>query len=394
MPHCAFAAAAGQEMSTRNLVATVAALSIGVAAWLAWFGVRAPVMAATAAAAPRSAAAALIEVAPVEPAALPLADALPARVAYDEDATARVGVSFAGRIVALRAAPGDVVARGQVLAVVDSPDYGAALADLDKARADAENKRRVLERAQALAPGAALSSREVDAAAADAGAARAEAERAAQRVRNMNPSGRALGGQLLALTAPIGGVVTERNANPGLEVAPGLAAPLFVVSDARRRWLWIDVPESLLGRVHPQMDVEVASDAYPGALFHARVVEAGTLIDPNTRRASARAELVGAGARLLPEMFVRAALREPGRGAQALKVPNTAIVFHGRNAYVYAADGRGAYRCREVTIGVHGSDFSYVTAGLRPGERVVTAGALLLDAASDGGVAAAPGGTS
>ena len=72
---------------------------------------------------------------------VPLGDALSARVAYDEDATARVGVSISGRVVAIQAAPGDIVKAGQVLAEIDSPDFGTAQADLNKAQADAERKR-------------------------------------------------------------------------------------------------------------------------------------------------------------------------------------------------------------------------------------------------------------
>ena len=71
---------------------------------------------------------------------IPIAEQLSARVAYDEEVTARIGVSFTGRITELKAAPGDAVKIGQVLAVIDSPDFGTAFADLNKARADEKRK--------------------------------------------------------------------------------------------------------------------------------------------------------------------------------------------------------------------------------------------------------------
>src|ERR1035437_3695291 len=56
----------------------------------------------------------------IQPSPMPLTDALSARLAYDEDVTARIGVGFSGRIVALKAASGNSVKAGQVLAEIDS----------------------------------------------------------------------------------------------------------------------------------------------------------------------------------------------------------------------------------------------------------------------------------
>ncbi|MEI7432373.1 MAG: efflux RND transporter periplasmic adaptor subunit, partial [Betaproteobacteria bacterium] len=54
----------------------------------------------------------------IQPSPMPLTDALSARLGYDEDATARIGVGFSGRIVALKSAAGDSVKAGQVLAEI------------------------------------------------------------------------------------------------------------------------------------------------------------------------------------------------------------------------------------------------------------------------------------
>ena len=88
----------------------------------------------------------MIQAQVIESTPVPIADPMNARVAYDEDLTARVSVSFSGRITALRAATGDSVGVGQVLAEIDSPDFGTATADLNKARADEERKRRAPRR--------------------------------------------------------------------------------------------------------------------------------------------------------------------------------------------------------------------------------------------------------
>ena len=309
---------------------------------------------------------------------VPLADSLSARVAYDDDRTARIAVSYAGRVVALKASPGDAVKVGQVLAEIDSPDVGTAVADQNKARAEEQRKRLVLERARDLVAGDAVSQKDWESLQADLAVAHAETLRAEQRLKNLNPRGAPIAGQRVQLVSPIAGVVSERNATPSLEVSPSLAAPLFVVTDPKRLWLMIDMPEKLLGRIRPGHAVEVESDAYPGERFKAQVVQMGQVVDVNTRRVTARATLSNSDGKLLPEMFVRAQAVQSG--GQAARVPNSALVNHGLYTYLFVEAGAGDFRRRKVDLLTQGGESSVVASGLQSGERVVTRGALLLDA--------------
>src|SRR5260370_350560 len=91
-----------------------------------------------------------IRVAPVEEHPVPLAEPLNGRVAYDENATARVSSPILGRVVSLKVLPGDTVKAGDPVFVMDSPDLAQAVADVAKARADVARKKRAFERAQSL----------------------------------------------------------------------------------------------------------------------------------------------------------------------------------------------------------------------------------------------------
>lgn len=314
---------------------------------------------------------------------IPMADTLSARVVYDEDVTARLFAPVAGRIVALKAQPGDRVSAGQVLAQIDAPDFGTARADLGKARADEERKRLVYERARELGAGEGIAMKDVEAARADYDAARAETARAAQRVRNLDPHAAASEGQRMVLASPLGGIVAERNATPALEVTPGGSTPLFVVTDPRRLWLLVDLPEKLLRVVKTGSRVAVETDAWPNEQFQAHIVQIGQVVDPNTRRIVARARIDNAAGKLLPEMFVRAlVLQDKGEGA---RVPNSALVTRGIYTQVFVETAPGRFARRRVELASRGSEFSYVSSGLAPGDKVVTSGALLLDAETAGG---------
>lgn len=309
---------------------------------------------------------------------MPAGEPLSARVVYDEDATARLGVGVAGRVVAIKAAAGDRVRSGQVLAEIDSADFGSAIADLNKARADEEHKHQVLERARELVPGEAIAGKDWEAAQADAAQARAETVRAEQRVRNLNPNGAQVQGQRMKLLSPMNGVVAERNITPALEVAAGMPAPLFVLTNPQHLWLLIDVPDAMLSQVALGARVDVESDAFPGEHFHASVSQLGQVVDPNTRRVVVRARLDNPDGKLLPEMFVRATLLQTHGGA--VKAPNSALVNNGLYTYVFVQLSPGRFQRRQVHMLTHGGDASYLGEGLRGGENVVTAGALLLDA--------------
>jgi cobalt-zinc-cadmium efflux system membrane fusion protein len=109
-----------------------------------------------------------------------------------------------------------------------------------------------------------------------------------------------------------------------------------------------------------------------------RCSRSGHAVDTNTRRVPVRAQLDNAGLELLPEMFVRAQLlQEDGSG---VRVPTEALVNRGVHNYVFVEESPGAFRRRQVELLAQGSDRSYVREGLAGNVRVVTAGALLLDA--------------
>lgn len=314
----------------------------------------------------------------IEASPVPVSDPLNAKVVYDENETARISVSFAGRITRLRAAAGDAVKAGQVLAEIDSPDFGAATSDVNKAKADEERKRQLVERAKILVPGEAISFKDWEALQSDYAQAQAERARAELRLKNLNPHDLSVTGQRVSLASPIDGVITERNASIALEVSPALQTPLFIVTELRKLWLLIDLPEKLTGRIHVGDAVSIESDAFAGERFNAKVVQVGQLVDPNSRRVVARAVIDNPARKLLPEMYVRASvLQSAGKG---VRVPNSAIINRGLYSYVYVQTGDTEFQRRMVTPITRGSDHSYVGEGLQGGERIVVKGALLLDA--------------
>lgn len=315
----------------------------------------------------------------VATAMLPASEPMNARLALAEDSTARIFPPLAGRVISLQASIGDPVKSGAPLAILDAPDFGQAIADLRKAEADSNQKRKALSRAEILFEGEALARRDLESAEADAHAANAEAERARLRLSNLAPSGSKIEGQRLVLRAPLAGIVVDREANPGTEVRPDAANPLFIISDLRRLWLNIDLPEKATALAKPGETVNFTLDAYPGIDFAGRVERVGAVVDPATRRIPVRAIIDNADGRLKPEMFARATLSAPD-ATQVVRLPVSAVLTGGLSAHVFVQVGPRDFERRTVTIARQDAEFAYLTpeSAVKAGDIVVVRGAMLL----------------
>jgi cobalt-zinc-cadmium efflux system membrane fusion protein len=307
---------------------------------------------------------------------VPLAEPLNGRVTFNENVTARVTSPISGRVVTLAAQVGDSVKAGDALAVLDSPDLGAAVADLRKARADEARKKPALERARALFDAGVFARKDLETAEADERQAQAETERAAMRLRNLAPEGGEDG--RYAVRAPIAGVIADRQLNPGMEVRPDLANPLFIITNPARLWVVIDLPERDLSKVAPGQPVSVQVDAWPDDRFPGRIEKIGEVVDPATRRVQVRCSLPNPERKLKPEMYARVTLLAD-ENRTAVRLPNTALVTEGLYSYVFVEQSPGVFKRRRVQLAVQDRDYSYVASGVEPAERVVVAGAVLLN---------------
>lgn len=316
-----------------------------------------------------------LQIATVTADPLPVSADLNARLAVNEAVTGRVGAPVAARVTALLADIGDRVRAGQPLARVDAPDLAQASADLLEAETAATLKARAATRARDLFAGGAVAQRDLEAATADSRLASAELARARQRLASLGGAG---AGTALALTAPVSGIVLDRQVEPGQQLSAG-QGPLFTITDPARLWLLIDVPESAIGRLHIGQQVNFTVDAFDARGFAATVEKIGLAVDPATRRVQVRARVDNRDLALKPEMFAHARLVADD-GRMGVKLPNAALFERGLANHVFRQEGPGRFRRVTVTVEVRGEEYSWVTSGLKPGDRVVGEGALLLNA--------------
>lgn len=304
------------------------------------------------------------------------------QVGFNEDRLAHVGPRISGRITAVRATLGQRVNRGETLAVLDSTELGQAKAAYQQAQARENLTRETYERERQLAAEKISSEQEALTARAAHLEAVAELRRAQETLRLMGLSvsqmGQA-GSSLSPVSSPFAGTVVEKEANLGEMVSP--EQKLFTVADLSRVWIWIDVFEKDLRRVHPDDEVSVEVDAYPGETFEGKVSFLAGNVDSTTRTVRARVDVNNTDGRLRPGMFARIRLTDPHvapAGPGVPVVPESALQRQGEEYAVFVPDGERRYQRREVRIGRKSGDFVEILEGLKPGERVVVKGAFLL----------------
>jgi RND family efflux transporter MFP subunit len=139
----------------------------------------------------------------------------------------------------------------------------------------------------------------------------------------------------------------------------------------------VDVFEQDLHLVHPGQRVEVTATAYPDGKFTAHVDRIADRVDPDTRTVKVRLLVTNPGMLLKPEMFINASL-VLNETTSGVTVPAAALMSEGDHSYAFVAVDDRHFVRREVSAAPDGPGRIRVSAGIKPGDRVVADGALLL----------------
>lgn len=304
-----------------------------------------------------------------------------ARAALDSPTAGRLEGTPSLRVGAA-VQPGDVLAR---VVPLGSADRGSVDADVAEAEASVALAEAAVRRAESLFP-AVVSEKELQAARSGAEVAR----RRLQAVWSRRRAWTGGGSSGAELRSPIAGQVAFVHADPGSVVDVG--APVVEVVDAQRLWLEARVFEIDAAKVRGtsgamfvvagRPDPVVVDVAHGGA-----VLAVSPAIDPVDRTVRVVYELPNPGD-LLPGSYadVRVFTAEV---VDAVAIPARAVVDDGGFPVVFVMEGGEAFYKRRVTLGVRDGDRVAVTAGVAPGERVVSRGAYeVLLSTSAGGIPA------
>lgn len=305
---------------------------------------------------------------------------IPARVMADPSHVVHIYPPLSGRIFGLKVLPGQEVARGQEIAMLQSSDVAASRSDYEKAKIEVLRADRSLTRGKLLLDHEVLSQADYYELQAVDQTAHSELERARQRIRELGFAEEGTTDQV-ALRSPIAGAVLDIGTATGeMQRSLDNAAAVATIANLDSVWVSGDVYERDLHSLKAGQMVQVIVPAYPGLQLTGKIANVGDAFDPGTHTLKLRVVLPNPGHKLKPEMFATIHISEATRTAFVL--PETAILHDGDRTYVFVQKAEGKYDQRTVQVGrslqTGDTKNAEVLSGLNEGDRVVATGGALL----------------
>jgi cobalt-zinc-cadmium efflux system membrane fusion protein len=251
---------------------------------------------------------------------------LPGQVDADPARTVNIPSPLTGHIDSLKVGLGDVVKKGQLLAVIASGDMAQAYSDYEKAADALDLAKKARERTHGVEKVGAAATKDIEAADSAYNQAQAELTRAQTRLLALGGKpGSKAGDHQLDIVAPVDGVITALNVGHGGNVGD-TTTPLFTLSDLSVVWVTANVPENLVGTVRRGQEAEVTLSAYPGQTLHGKVSSVATVLAPDTRRLPVHMTFTNADGHLMPNMFATVTIDVPQQ--TEVLVPQSALLMN------------------------------------------------------------------
>ncbi len=291
-----------------------------------------------------------------------------------------VGFRVIGRMISRPVNAGDQVEKGETLAAIDplALEMAArtATANLASARAQFDNAASTETRQAALlekktTSQAAFDNAEQERAAAQANMEQAEANLAKAREQL----------SYAVLTADYSGVVTATYAEVGQTVSPG--QPILAIAEPARRDAVIDAPEQVIDALRVGQNFDIALQIDPTRKVAGTVREIAPESDAvtRTRRVKIALDNPPESFRIGATIFARLAT-----GANAtIRIPDSSVLRDGDRTQVFVVDPVSSkVEPRDVEIASDRRPGRWIVrAGLKGGERIVTAGVHRLKAGEE-----------
>ncbi len=253
-----------------------------------------------------------------------------------------------GRVEEIKFEAGDIVAKGDILLLMNDDQEAA---DLEIYQAQAKlaelNYSRSSKLVNVAAPRSTVDQYKASLDEAKGAIARTEALIAKK-----------------ALAAPFDGVLGIRNVNLGQYVNPGEA--VVTLTDLSELFVNFTLPEQTLADVKVGQTVIFTVDAYPQTKFEAKINAIEPQVGEETRTVRVQAQLANPNNVLQPGMFAKVQVSLPSGDVAAI-VPETSVDFtiYGDSVFVLRTPEKPEERKTEAGEDIYIAERVYVKTGTR-----------------------------
>ncbi|PKG72579.1 efflux RND transporter periplasmic adaptor subunit [Shewanella sp. Choline-02u-19] len=268
---------------------------------------------------------------------------------------AKVVTRVAGLIQSINVEEGDRVAKGQLLAIIDSKRQKF---DLDRSQAEVEIIQQELNRLKKINNKQFFSADSMAKLEYNLQAAMAKRDLAALYVQES------------MIRSPIEGVVATRFVKSG-NMAKEFDELFYIVNQDELYGI-VHLPEQQLQHLRLGQDAQIFANKHTQDTTHATVLRISPIVDAQSGTFKVTLSVPNQKATLKAGMFTRVELRYDTHN-DVITVPYNALVNQDNEFALYVIDGTSANR-RTVTLGYREADTVEVVAGIEPGEQIVIRG--------------------
>ena len=267
---------------------------------------------------------------------------------------------------------GDKVRAGELLADIDTPDLdqqlGQAKADLATAVANFKLAQTTATRWNGLLAQDAVSRQEAEEKNGDLAAKTALVNAAQANLGRLEALE-----SFKRITAPFDGIVTARTTDIGQLITVGAQNEpgLFTVADVHRLRIYVSVPQAYAAQIHPGQIVSLQAPEYPNRTFQATLVSTSGAIGAQTGALLAEAQIDNPDGALKPGDYVQATFALPAVTG-TLRLPANALMFRQSGLAAAVVGPGGRVTLRPVTVARDLGNTVEISAGVAPGDTVIT----------------------
>ncbi len=286
-------------------------------------------------------------------------------IAPDETKMVKIFPLVSGVAEDVKVQLGDVVQKGQTLAILKSAEMAGYNKDYVSAGADVKNTKRILESTEDMYKGGLASQKDLEQAQSDYQKALAENKRAGAviSINKSNENG-------YEVKAPLSGFVVEKNLTGNTQVRADNSQNLFTIADLSTVYVLVNVYESDISKIQAGDPVKITTLSYPYKVFDGKIDRIDNMLDPDNKVMHARITIKNPGNLLKPGMFANVMIKAKSGENMPFVSTNTLVFDNDRN-YVVMVDGKAKVHIQPVEIAKTVGDRAYISKGIQPGDKVV-----------------------
>jgi len=325
---------------------------------------------------------------------------------FNQNYYAHLSTRASGTAWSVHKQQGDTIRKGDVLALVASPELATLKFDLQQTLLMVKSRDRYYRRLEEAGPG--ISRKDLESGEFALREARVALSKDQQSLQNLGldvsldeltplsdeqvavrlrtlgipdtllqglDANAVTGNNLLPMYAPFDGVVITRDIVIGEMVTP--SKPQFQLADLRRLWICFHVRLEDVGRLKLGQDVAFHLNGQNEDAPPAKIAFISADVDEKTRTVAVRAEVDNPHGRLRPNTFgdARILVNEQKR----LIVPNEALQFDGSSHLVFVqGESPTEFVPHQVKLGPRHEKFTVVLNGIKAGQTIAVSGSHVL----------------